>query len=60
MGIAIRRLHPGFAGEISNVDPTRPISPEDVAAIDERMDRHTVLVTRWPGNAPIVKQAEAA
>jgi hypothetical protein len=55
MSTAIRRLHPGFAGEISNIDPARPLSPEEVAAIDERMDRHTVA-----GDTPIVKQAEAA
>jgi hypothetical protein len=35
MGIAIRRLHPGFAGEISDIDPNRPISPEDLSNLDQ-------------------------
>jgi alpha-ketoglutarate-dependent 2,4-dichlorophenoxyacetate dioxygenase len=46
MSIAIGRLHPGFAGEVSDIDLTRPINPEDVAAIDERTDQHAVMVFR--------------
>jgi alpha-ketoglutarate-dependent 2,4-dichlorophenoxyacetate dioxygenase len=33
-----------FAGEVSGVDITRPLSREDVAAIEAGMDRHAVLV----------------
>jgi alpha-ketoglutarate-dependent 2,4-dichlorophenoxyacetate dioxygenase len=44
MALHIRPIHPAFAGEVSGVDITRPISREDVAAIDTGMDRHAVLV----------------
>jgi alpha-ketoglutarate-dependent 2,4-dichlorophenoxyacetate dioxygenase len=33
-----------FAGEVSGIDITRPISNEEVAAIEAGMDRHAVLV----------------
>jgi len=35
-----------FAGEVSGIDITRPISDEDVAAVEAGMDRHAVLVFR--------------
>jgi alpha-ketoglutarate-dependent 2,4-dichlorophenoxyacetate dioxygenase len=44
MTIAIRPMTPMFAGEVSGIDITRPISPADVAAIEAGMDRHAVLV----------------
>src|SRR5262245_54267695 len=44
MTIAIRQIHPVFAGEISGVDLTRPLSSEEVAAIEAGMDRYAVLV----------------
>ncbi len=44
MPIAIRPLHPVFVGEVSGVDLTRPLSREDVAAIEAGMDRYAVLV----------------
>jgi alpha-ketoglutarate-dependent 2,4-dichlorophenoxyacetate dioxygenase len=46
MPIAIRQIHPAFAGEVSGVDISRPISKEDVAAIEAGMDRYAVLVFR--------------
>jgi alpha-ketoglutarate-dependent 2,4-dichlorophenoxyacetate dioxygenase len=46
MPVAIRQVGPGFAGEVSGVDTTRPVAPEDVAAIEAGMDRHAVLVFR--------------
>jgi alpha-ketoglutarate-dependent 2,4-dichlorophenoxyacetate dioxygenase len=44
MNIAIRQIHPVFAGEVSGVDCTRPLSPDEVAAIEAGMDRYAVLV----------------
>jgi alpha-ketoglutarate-dependent 2,4-dichlorophenoxyacetate dioxygenase len=44
MTLAIRQLHPAFVGEVSGVDVSRPLTPEEVAAIEAGMDRHAVLV----------------
>lgn len=44
MPVAIRPLHPLIAGEVSGVDITKPLSREDVAAIEAGMDRYAVLV----------------
>jgi alpha-ketoglutarate-dependent 2,4-dichlorophenoxyacetate dioxygenase len=46
MPIAIRPLHPVLAGEVSGVDIRKPISSDDVAAIEAGMDRYAVLVFR--------------
>ena len=46
MPIAIRPLHPVFAGEVGGVDCAKPLSPGDVAAIEAGMDRYAVLVFR--------------
>jgi alpha-ketoglutarate-dependent 2,4-dichlorophenoxyacetate dioxygenase len=40
----IRQIHPVFVGEVSDIDITRPLSPDDVAAIDAGMNEHAVLV----------------
>jgi alpha-ketoglutarate-dependent 2,4-dichlorophenoxyacetate dioxygenase len=44
MAVTIKQIHPVFAGEVSSVDLTQPISREDAAAIDEGMNRFAVLV----------------
>src|SRR5262249_2400048 len=44
MAISIRQITPVFAGEVSGVDITQPLSREDVAAIEAGMDRCAVLV----------------
>ena len=44
MAVSIRPLSPVFAGEVSSVDITRPLSAEDVRAIEAGMDRYAVLV----------------
>jgi len=44
MSISIRPLHPSFVGEVTGVDLTRPLSREQVAAIESGMDQHAVLV----------------
>jgi alpha-ketoglutarate-dependent 2,4-dichlorophenoxyacetate dioxygenase len=46
MALSIRQIHPVFAGEVSGVDLRQPLSPIEVAAIDEGMDRYAVLVFR--------------
>ena len=40
----IRQIHPVFVGEVSDVDITRALSPDEVAAIDAGMNEHAVLV----------------
>jgi alpha-ketoglutarate-dependent 2,4-dichlorophenoxyacetate dioxygenase len=40
----ICQLHPGFVGEVSGVDVTRPLTPDEVKAIEAGMDRYAVLV----------------
>jgi alpha-ketoglutarate-dependent 2,4-dichlorophenoxyacetate dioxygenase len=44
MTITIRQITSVFAGDVSGVDITQPLSREDVAAIDAGMDRHAALV----------------
>jgi alpha-ketoglutarate-dependent 2,4-dichlorophenoxyacetate dioxygenase len=44
MAIAIRQIHPVFVGEVSGVDLRRPLAPDEMAAIEEGMDRYAVLV----------------
>ena len=44
MPLVIRPLHPVFVGEVSGIDLTRPISPDDVVALEAGMDRYAVLV----------------
>jgi alpha-ketoglutarate-dependent 2,4-dichlorophenoxyacetate dioxygenase len=44
MSVEIRALTPGFAGEVSGVDLTRPLSAVAVAALEAGMDRYAVLV----------------
>jgi alpha-ketoglutarate-dependent 2,4-dichlorophenoxyacetate dioxygenase len=47
MSLTFRKLHAAFAGEVTGIDLTGPISPDDVAAIEARMDEYAVLV--FPG-----------
>jgi alpha-ketoglutarate-dependent 2,4-dichlorophenoxyacetate dioxygenase len=46
MSISICQIHPVFVGEVSGTDLTRPLSREEVAAIEAGMDRYAVLVFR--------------
>ncbi len=46
MVLNCRPLHPSFIAEVSGVDTTRPLFPDDVAAIETGMDRYAVLVFR--------------
>ena len=47
MTISIRQIHPVFVGEVSGIDITKPLAPEEVAAVEAGMDRYAVLV--FPG-----------
>ncbi len=57
MPIAIRPIHPVFAGEVSGVDLSRPMSTHDIQAIEAGMDRCAVLVYR---DQPITDEQQQA
>ena len=44
MALAMRQIGPCFAAEVEGLDLTRPLSPDQVAAIHAGMDEHAVLV----------------
>ena len=44
MTIQIRPVHPTFVGEVSGVDITRPLTRDEVAAIEAGMHEYAVLV----------------
>ena len=44
MPVEIRQIHPTFVGEVSGIDMRKPLSREEVAAIEAGMDRYGVLV----------------
>jgi alpha-ketoglutarate-dependent 2,4-dichlorophenoxyacetate dioxygenase len=46
MSITISDLTPGFAGEVSGIDITRPLTNAQAAALEAGMDRYGVLVYR--------------
>ena len=46
MALTINQIHPVFAGEVSGVDLTKPLSRDEAAAIEEGMNLYGVLVFR--------------
>ncbi len=40
----IGEIGPGFVGDVGGIDLTRPLSASQVAAIEDGMDRHAVLI----------------
>lgn len=44
MSVRIRPLTPHIGGEVEGIDMRRPLTPEEVAAVEAGMDRHAVLV----------------
>ena len=44
MPVITRQLGPCFAAEVEGVDLTKPLAPDEVAAIHAGMDRYAVLV----------------
>ncbi|MBV9862899.1 MAG: TauD/TfdA family dioxygenase [Alphaproteobacteria bacterium] len=46
MSVSVSPLHPVFVGEVAGLDLTRPLSGEEVAAVEAGMARYAVLVFR--------------
>jgi alpha-ketoglutarate-dependent 2,4-dichlorophenoxyacetate dioxygenase len=46
MSVTLRQLTPVFAAEVSEIDCTRPLSQDEVAAVEAGMDQYAVLVFR--------------
>ena len=46
MSVVIRQIGPCFAGEVENIDITKPIAAEEIEAIHAGMNQHGVLVFR--------------
>ena len=46
MPVSIRQIHPVFVGEVSGIDIGKPLTPQDVAAIEAGMDKYAVLLFR--------------
>jgi alpha-ketoglutarate-dependent 2,4-dichlorophenoxyacetate dioxygenase len=46
MAITVRPLHDVFVGEVSGVDLTRPLPPEDIGAIEAAIAERAILVFR--------------
>ncbi len=44
MNLSIRQLGPGFVGEVSGLDLTKPQPPDVIAAIHAGMDQYAVLI----------------
>jgi len=44
MTVSVRQIHPVFVGEVSGIDISTPLTPDEVAAIEAGMDRYAVLV----------------
>lgn len=44
MPMSIRQIGPGFVGEVSGLDLTKPLAEEDIAAINDGMDEYGVLI----------------
>ncbi len=57
MAISIRQIHPVFVGEVTGVDLTKPLSQEEVAALEAGMDTYAVLVI--PGQRITDEQQQA-
>jgi alpha-ketoglutarate-dependent 2,4-dichlorophenoxyacetate dioxygenase len=57
MALSIRQIHPVFAGEVTGVDISKPLSPQEVAAIEAGMDKYAVLV--FP-NQPLTDEQQMA
>jgi alpha-ketoglutarate-dependent 2,4-dichlorophenoxyacetate dioxygenase len=44
MAISVRQIHPVFVGEVSGIDISKLLSPDEVSALEAGMDRYAVLV----------------
>ena len=57
MNVTIRQIHPHFVGEVDRIDVREPLDPEDVAAIEDGMDRYAVLIFH---DQPITDEQQVA
>ena len=48
---------PSFVGELSGIDPTKPLAPQQISAIEAGMARYGVLVLR---NQPLTDDQQIA
>tara|TARA_B100001029_G_scaffold16416_1_gene10996 strand:- start:3527 stop:4402 length:876 start_codon:yes stop_codon:yes gene_type:complete len=46
MGVEIRQVGDKFAGEVTGIDLTKPLSPESVSTVHDGMDEYAVLIFR--------------
>lgn len=46
MSVSIRQIHPVFVGEVEDVDCRRPLTPQQIAAIEAGMGQYAVLIFR--------------
>ena len=44
MSLTIRQIHPVFVGEVAGIDLAKPLTPDEVKAVEAGMDRYAVLV----------------
>jgi alpha-ketoglutarate-dependent 2,4-dichlorophenoxyacetate dioxygenase len=44
MTISVRQIHSVFVGEVSGIDIAKPLTPDEVKAVEAGMDRYAVLV----------------
>ena len=44
MSVSVKQLHPVFVGEVDGVDLRRPLDAHTVAALNEAIDRHGILI----------------
>lgn len=44
MPLNIKQLHESFIGEVTDIDLTQPLSPDEIEAVQTAIDRHLVLV----------------
>src|SRR3989441_10111725 len=44
MNVSIRQIHPVFVGEVSGIDISRPLSRDEIAAVEAGLDRYARLV----------------
>ena len=42
MSVSFRQLHPAFAGEVSGIDCSKPLSREEVTAVEAGMVKYAV------------------
>jgi alpha-ketoglutarate-dependent 2,4-dichlorophenoxyacetate dioxygenase len=57
MSVSIRQITPVFAGEVTGIDCSRPLSAQETAAIEAGMDEYAVLVFR---DQPLTDEQQVA